>query len=131
MVTVGGAKVAPAARSRVVLRLVDRATPGEISIVVIKTVNISTLKDKLSGYLRRVQQGDIVLVSDRGTVVAEIRKPSLHGVAADLTQDRLEKLADMGVVRLGLPNTAAAYKKADVQLPAEVIDRALYDTRGE
>ena len=75
---------------------------------MINTVNISTLKDKLSSYLRRVQQGDVVLVTDRGTVVAEIRQPSLHRAAADAAQDRLQQLADTGVIRLGLPNTPGA-----------------------
>lgn len=40
-----------------------------------KTVGIKTLKNKLSHYLRLVREGEIVLVSDRDEVVAEIRKP--------------------------------------------------------
>ncbi len=98
---------------------------------MIKNVNIRTLKDKLDAYLRQVQQGDVVLVSDRGTVVAEIRQPSLHSAAADATQDRLQQLADAGVLRLGLPNKPDVYRPADVHLPAAVIDQALEATRGE
>ncbi len=98
---------------------------------MIKTVNIRTLKDKLSAYLRQVQRGDVVLVSDRGTVIAELRQPTLHRAAADATQDRLEQLADTGVVRLGLPNSPEVYGPAEVHLSAEVIDQALEATRGE
>lgn len=37
-----------------------------------KTVGIRELKNRLSEHLRRVRQGEGVLVSDRGTVVAEL-----------------------------------------------------------
>lgn len=40
-----------------------------------KTVGIKTLKNKLSHYIQLVRQGELVLVSDRDEVVAEIRKP--------------------------------------------------------
>ncbi len=37
---------------------------------MIRTANIRLLKDKLSAFLRDVQRGDVVLVTDRGRVDA-------------------------------------------------------------
>ena len=41
----------------------------------VKTVGIKKLKDSLSAYIRAVRKGSIILVTDHGNVVAEIRKP--------------------------------------------------------
>jgi len=40
-----------------------------------KTVGIRKLKDSLSAYIRAARKGSVILVTDHGTVVAEIRKP--------------------------------------------------------
>jgi antitoxin (DNA-binding transcriptional repressor) of toxin-antitoxin stability system len=40
----------------------------------IKTVGVKILKDQLSGYLRDVKAGCVVLVTERGKVVAEIHR---------------------------------------------------------
>jgi len=44
----------------------------------IRTVGIKALKDNLSSYLREVKAGVLILVTDRGSVVAEIRKPGIE-----------------------------------------------------
>ena len=41
----------------------------------VKTVGIRKLKDSLSAYIREVRKGSVILVTDHGAVVAEIRKP--------------------------------------------------------
>src|SRR5690606_20017577 len=41
-----------------------------------KVVGIKELKNKLSEYLRLVKAGEVVLISDRGDVVAELRAPA-------------------------------------------------------
>lgn len=41
-----------------------------------KAVAVKELKNSLSRYLREVATGEIVLVTDRGRVVAELRRPS-------------------------------------------------------
>lgn len=97
---------------------------------MVKTVNIRLLKDKLSGYLREVQRGDVVLVTDRGRVVAELRQPTYHAGALDAVEQREERLVADGVLRRGLPNTPAAYSPPAVHLPVDVIDRALAESRG-
>jgi len=41
-----------------------------------KAVGVRELKDRLSEYLRLVRNGEEILVTDRGEVVAELRQPS-------------------------------------------------------
>jgi antitoxin (DNA-binding transcriptional repressor) of toxin-antitoxin stability system len=41
----------------------------------IKTVGVKALKDQLSSYLRDVKAGGVVLVTERGQVVAELHQP--------------------------------------------------------
>jgi antitoxin (DNA-binding transcriptional repressor) of toxin-antitoxin stability system len=99
---------------------------------MIRSVNIRALKDGLSAYLRDVRRGDIVLVTDRGQVVAELRQPTLHtGAAADTREARLTQLAERGKVRLGLPNSSAAYSEPRVRLPSSAVREALDWVRGE
>lgn len=97
----------------------------------LKSVNIRALKDKLSSYLRDVQHGDIVLITDRGRVVAELRQPTLNGSAIDVSESREQGLIDRGVLKVGLPNDPAAYRAPIISLADEQIDGALRWTRGE
>jgi antitoxin (DNA-binding transcriptional repressor) of toxin-antitoxin stability system len=39
------------------------------------TVGIRELKNHLSAYVRKVEAGDVVIVTDRGRIVAELRPP--------------------------------------------------------
>lgn len=95
----------------------------------LKTVNIRALKDRLSAYLRDVQHGDVVLITDRGKVVAELRSPTVgqHGDAVTL---REQALIERGVLRVGLPNEPSIYSQPATRVPDEEIDRALAWTRG-
>jgi antitoxin (DNA-binding transcriptional repressor) of toxin-antitoxin stability system len=64
--------------ARVLVPIDQVATSGYIPIMrEIKTVGIKALKDNLSSYLRDVRAGALILVTDRGSVVAEIRKPEI------------------------------------------------------
>jgi antitoxin (DNA-binding transcriptional repressor) of toxin-antitoxin stability system len=46
----------------------------------VTAVGVKELKNRLSSYLKEVQAGTVVLVTDRGTVVAELREPSVPRV---------------------------------------------------
>jgi len=63
-------------------------------------MNVGTkeLKNRLSHYLRRVREGQIVRVTDRGTVVAEIR-PVGERPAGD--RARLAELQELGILTVG------------------------------
>lgn len=65
-----------------------------------KTVGIKVLKNKLSYYLNLVRQGEVVLVSDRDEVIAEIRKP-LRVYRADVSRFDafVEEAANRGVLQ--------------------------------
>lgn len=97
----------------------------------LKTVNIRALKDKLSAYLRDVQHGDVLLVTDRGRVVAELRQPTLNRHALDAAQEGEQKMVDRGDLRAGLPNTPKVYRSTGVRLAEADIDAALAWTRGD
>lgn len=97
----------------------------------LKTVNIRALKDRLSAYLRDVQRGDILLVTDRGRVVAELRQPTMNQHAVDSAQEREQRLIDRGDLRVGLPNTSKVYRRATMHLAEADIDAALAWTRGD
>ena len=77
-----------------------------------KAVNLRELKNRLGGYVREVRGGEVILVTDRGVVVAELRPPLHDGRAGAVLEPALERLASLGKVRLGLPNTPRAYPRS-------------------
>jgi antitoxin (DNA-binding transcriptional repressor) of toxin-antitoxin stability system len=79
-----------------------------------KAVAVKELKNRLSQYLREVASGEIVLVTDRGKVVAELRRPST-GMPLDFDRS-LEPLASQGLLVLGLPQDARAYRRTRATL---------------
>lgn len=65
-----------------------------MSEVIMKSLGVKKVKDQLSTYLRDVKNGCIVLITDRGEVVAEIGKPLTHNTVVDynsLEQDLVEQ----------------------------------------
>lgn len=64
------------------------ATRGYIDPM--ETVGIRELKDKLSAYVRKVEAGDVVIVTDRGRVVAELVPPGSRRPAVDVHAGLLE-----------------------------------------
>ena len=71
-------------------------------------IGIRELKNGLSGYVRRVRQGEIILVTDRGQVVAQLAPARADSV--EVLQG-LEQLASMGLVRLGGTNDPSLYEE--------------------
>lgn len=94
-----------------------------------KAVNLRELKNRLSAYVREVRAGEVILVTDRGEVVAELRAP-LHDARALRPLERaLERMAREGKVRLGLPNDPAAYRPATRKVAAGVVERLIAEDR--
>jgi antitoxin (DNA-binding transcriptional repressor) of toxin-antitoxin stability system len=79
-----------------------------------KAVAVKELKNRLSSYLRDVKNGEVVLVTDRGQVVAELRQPST-GVALSAHDQILERLSAEGVLVVGLPQDARAYRRSPLR----------------
>ena len=80
-----------------------------------KAVAVRELKNRLSAYLREVASGEVVLVTDRGRVVAELRRPSVEGLRSPAEQ-ALERLVAAGVLTIGLPHDPAAYHRTGVRI---------------
>ena len=93
-----------------------------------KAVAVKELKNRLSQYLREVAAGEVVLVTDRGKVIAELRRPSA-GARLDFEQS-LEPLVAQGLLLRGLPQDPRAYRKTRAILTRS--SQALLDAeRGE
>jgi antitoxin (DNA-binding transcriptional repressor) of toxin-antitoxin stability system len=64
-----------------------------------KTAGVRELKARLSAYLRQVQEGETVLVTDRGRVVAELRPPGAADANATPDELRYRALVERGLLR--------------------------------
>jgi antitoxin (DNA-binding transcriptional repressor) of toxin-antitoxin stability system len=73
-----------------------------------KAVGLRELKNHLSDYVRQVRNGEEVLVTDRGAVVAELRPPGRAAMTGALPAGLVD-LAARGLVAIGAPNEASAY----------------------
>lgn len=81
-----------------------------------KAVGIKRLKDKLSTYLKFVRQGEIVLVTDRDVVIAEIRRPLRSQRAEGSKLDAyLNEASERGELRL--PSQDDLFPKSKSDLP--------------
>src|SRR5690349_1581446 len=63
-------------------------------IVFMKSVGVREFKDRLSRYLDEVRHGEVVLVTDRGTVIAEVRQPSVGRPDLSPLEQRLRPLVE-------------------------------------
>ena len=76
--------------------------------MMMKTVGLRELKNRLSEFVRAVRTGEGVLVTDRGEVVAELVQPGHRADEREGTS-ALVALARRGVITLGAPNDASMY----------------------
>ena len=94
-----------------------------------KIVGIPELKNRLSKYMRIVHNGETVLVTDRGCVVAELRPP---GEASATSSDPIiQSLARRGNVTIGAPNRPDIYPTLPAVGPAGTTEKLLDEERGE
>ncbi len=95
-----------------------------------QTIGIRELKNRLSEVVRAVRAGEHVLVTDRGTVVAELVPPGRpHGDPA--IPPGLARLAARGVARLGAPNDPTLYRGLPrLRRKPKAVARMLDDERG-
>lgn len=95
-----------------------------------KTIGIRDLKATLSHVLRDVARGDVVLVTDRGRVVAEIRRPDAGQWAASPEDRALARLAAGGLLRVA-ERPAHPYPPSPLKSPAGLARKLLDEERGE
>lgn len=65
-----------------------------------RTIGVRELKAHLSRILKEVQTGETVLVTDRGRVVAELRRPGVLGWVETPVERALGRLAADGHLRI-------------------------------
>lgn len=94
-----------------------------------KTVGVREIKNRLSAYLRMVQQGERIAITHRGTVVAQLGPPT-HATEEEAQSD-LRHRARAGTVRLGAPNRPDIYPRPAGRLPSQVVQELLDETRGD
>jgi prevent-host-death family protein len=85
-------------------------------------VGVAELRQNLSRYLRRVEQGERLVVTDRNRPVAELGPPAATGAALDrlLAEGRVSR-----PVRRGLP------EPLELAGDERALGRALDEVRGE
>jgi antitoxin (DNA-binding transcriptional repressor) of toxin-antitoxin stability system len=92
-----------------------------------RAVGIRELKNSLSQYIRLVEAGESVLVTDRGTVVAEIRPPGKTTQLAgpEEVEPGLAELVRRGKAVMGLPHDPAIYVPQKRLLPPGKLEELL------
>lgn len=97
-----------------------------------RTVGVRELKARLSEELRAVGRGEVILVTDRGRVVAELRAPGSGptGVTGFLDK-RLEAWIRDGRARIDDAETPASYPPSPIELPPGTAQRLLDELREE
>jgi antitoxin (DNA-binding transcriptional repressor) of toxin-antitoxin stability system len=96
-----------------------------------KAVGVRELKAQLSQYLREVGAGEIVLVTDRGRVVAELRAPGLPGRQESPVERRLRALADRMPLTIGTPHDPSIYRVSPVRAAPGTAQAMLDEERAE
>ena len=102
-------------------------------IGLMQAIGIRELKNQLSRYLRMVKEGEIVLVTDRGQVVAQLGPPSpMVGAREGDGRQGLERLARLGRVEMGSGSLPSS-RKPPLEAPSWGVDVAalLDETRAD
>ncbi len=96
-----------------------------------RAVGVRELKARLSQYLRDVQAGEVVLVTDRGRVVAELRSPG-SAVEPESAVDRaLRRLAGEDGLVVREPHDPRAYSTSPLTSVPGTAARLLEEERDE
>lgn len=95
-----------------------------------REIGIRDLKAHLSRYLRDVQAGDVIRVTDRGRVVAELRQPDTAATRDDSLEAKLDQLAKEGLLRRAT-GPRLPYTPAPVQLEDGTTLQWLDEMRGD
>ena len=94
------------------------------------TVGIRELKNHLSKYVRQAEGGDVVVVTDRGRIVAELRPPAER--RTDIHPGLLE-MERRGQIRLATkPNDPSLYRRMPhIDLGGKTIQELIDEIRGD
>ncbi|HZZ85455.1 MAG TPA: type II toxin-antitoxin system prevent-host-death family antitoxin [Anaeromyxobacteraceae bacterium] len=98
-----------------------------------KIAGIRELKAHLSAYVRDAERGEVVLVTDRGQVVAELRPPGAAEGAASPAELRYRQLVERGALRPAANRDVASAWQGlgEFRLPRETVRALLAAEREE
>jgi antitoxin (DNA-binding transcriptional repressor) of toxin-antitoxin stability system len=97
-----------------------------------KAIGIKQLKARLSEYVRRARAGEVILVTDRDEVVAELRPTRQASLPLDSTAETFDALAQAGTVTLPARSKKRwTWKVKGLGLSAGTADAMLDDLRGD
>jgi len=94
-----------------------------------QTVGLRELKNRLSQYIRRVRDGQLVIVTDRGQVVAELRPPG-QTPAGTKIDPAVARLVNRGLLVPGARNDARSYPRQSRSMRSGTITTLLDAERG-
>lgn len=104
--------------------------PARGYTATMKVVGIEEIKDRLGEYVRLLPAGEDVLLTDRGEVVAEIRRADRSPLANERAAG-LAALAARGGVVLGAKNEAELYPQLARLTEAQSALALLAEERGD
>ncbi len=101
-------------------------------MVPMKAIGIKQLKAHLSEYVRRARAGEVILVTDRDEVVAELRPARQASLPLDGPSEALDALAQAGIVTLPTrPKKGWSWKVSNLGLDPGTVAALLEDVRGD
>ncbi len=96
---------------------------------MVKVVGIRELKNRLSEYLHQVKAGEEIFVTDRGEVIAEVRKPTRAAHCGPYP--KLGLCLARGEARTGGPNRPDLYPVLPPLVPQGTALELLDEGRGQ
>jgi len=97
-------------------------------------VGLRDLKNRFNEFVRLVETGEVVVVTDHGKVVAELRPPSasvVDEVPHEVSHPGLLALARRGGVSVGGPNDPEGYPRLEPVGSPGLAKRLLDEERGD
>ena len=102
------------------------------TIADMRAVGVKKLKARLSEYLRLVKAGEVVLVTDRDEVVAELRPARRQPLPPDTIEETLSDLAAAGsLMRASTAKGKWTWKVEGMGLPDGTAERILAELRAD
>lgn len=90
------------------------------------TVKIAELKNRLSYYLRRVREGESILIADRDHVIARIERVA-PGSGEGTDAEWLDRLEKSGVVRRAAGTLSKQWVARRPHVRADVVGALLHE----
>lgn len=104
--------------------------PLEATLDLMREVGIRELKNRLSEYVRLVKEGEVVMVTDRGEVVAELRAPEPEANELLREYPGLVDMVRRGLIRLpSRPHRPGLYPRLASVTPPGTAQKLLDEDR--